>query len=391
MQTQFIKVDDYTVIDLETAGLSSNREIIQLGAVKVRDNKIIDRFSAFVKPSNPIPYSATRINNITNEMVKDAPCIEAILPEFLNFIGNDAIVGHNIKSFDIPTLMEYSKIDNQIIDTYLLAKRCLPDMENHRLKTLINELELPCDGIHRADADCETTFYLYNKLKEFIDFPDRIIPSGKKDGCFFKVSTDNDKFSTNIFECKSVIIYGSLKSMSVDAACKILDVLGAEYAVDYFDPTASYLILGDTMYKKYISCADDELISEVLKYRIRVLSEMDFAYYANLIKTSIANSSASSFKIDVSGKTFCLTGEFTEERQKIENKIIQLGGIVKKNPVKSLNYLVIGSLGSPDWKFGTFGRKYELAEHLNEKGASIAIIKETDFIEEVKEHGTVNV
>ena len=101
--TNYIKriIKDYCVLDTETTGLSARTdEIIEIGIVKVRDNKIVDRYSQLIKPKKKISRFITDLTGITNEMVKGKPSILEVEDEFLSFIGSDIIIGHNT-SFDI--------------------------------------------------------------------------------------------------------------------------------------------------------------------------------------------------------------------------------------------------------------------------------------------------
>ena len=87
-------VSDYVLFDLETTGISCNYdEIIEISAVKVRNGKIIDEFSELVNPGRSIPYAASMVNNISDEMVAGAPTIDAVMPQFLVFAGDDIIQG----------------------------------------------------------------------------------------------------------------------------------------------------------------------------------------------------------------------------------------------------------------------------------------------------------
>ena len=95
-------VSDYVVVDLETTSKYVNyAEIIEIGALKVVNNEPVDSFSTLVRPDFDIPRSATEINNITNAMVADAPGIRDVMAQFLDFVGNSVLIGHNIASFDV--------------------------------------------------------------------------------------------------------------------------------------------------------------------------------------------------------------------------------------------------------------------------------------------------
>ena len=94
-------VSDYVVFDLETTGISCSKDdIVEISAISVKDSKIVDEFSTLVNPLRPIPYYASNVNGITDDMVADSPVFEDVLPQFLDFIGNSVLVGHNIHSFD---------------------------------------------------------------------------------------------------------------------------------------------------------------------------------------------------------------------------------------------------------------------------------------------------
>lgn len=87
---------DYVLFDLETTGISCNTdEVIEISALKVRNGRIAEEFSELVNPGMPIPYAASRVNNITDRMVNDAPHFDQVLGRFLDFAGDDVLVGHN--------------------------------------------------------------------------------------------------------------------------------------------------------------------------------------------------------------------------------------------------------------------------------------------------------
>lgn len=164
---------DYTVVDIETTGLSpSGCEIIEISALKVRDDEIVDSFSSLVKPSKKINSFITNLTGITNEMVAEAPKIKTILPEFMNFVSNDFILGHNV-NFDInfiyDNLFKYFKKEftNDFIDTMRLSrKHC--DLKKHNLKTLAKHYQISIEGHHRALTDCHITFNIYKNIKNAV-------------------------------------------------------------------------------------------------------------------------------------------------------------------------------------------------------------------------------
>ena len=131
---------NYVLFDLETTGISRNTdEVIEISAVKVRNGRVIDEFSQLVNPGKLIPYAASMVNNITNQMVKNAPHFDQVLRYFVNFIENDTLVGHNICSFDMPFIYRDCErylgqtISNDYIDTLRLARKVFPDWKHRRL------------------------------------------------------------------------------------------------------------------------------------------------------------------------------------------------------------------------------------------------------------------
>lgn len=168
-------VSDYVLFDLETTGTSCKKDlIIEISAVKVKGGKVIEEFSTLVNPGIPIPYYATAVNNITNEMVKDSPDISVALKDFLEFIGDNVLVGHNINSFDMKfiyrmTMELYGQyIDNDYVDTLPLSRVCLPELRNHKLVDLAEYYNLSTVGAHRALNDCRMNQIVFENLgKEF--------------------------------------------------------------------------------------------------------------------------------------------------------------------------------------------------------------------------------
>lgn len=125
----FISLHDFVALDIETTGLSPlYNEIINIGAIRFRNNRPVEQFDVLVKPFSSIPREITRLTGITNAMVQDAPPIKVVLPQFIEFLGEDIILGHNVR-FDISfinnAMLKYG-FDNFIttyVDTMLIARR----------------------------------------------------------------------------------------------------------------------------------------------------------------------------------------------------------------------------------------------------------------------------
>lgn len=164
-------VPDYVLFDLETTGISCNSDdVIEISAVKVRQGTIVDSFSTLVNPGRPIPYGASQVNNITDDMVKDAPTMEEILPEFLKFFGDDVLVGHNIERFDLKFLVRdcqtrFGKAPgNDYVDTLRFARCRLTGLPSYRLTALAEHYSLSTIGAHRALNDCKMNQQVFELL-----------------------------------------------------------------------------------------------------------------------------------------------------------------------------------------------------------------------------------
>ena len=168
-----IYVPNYVVFDLETTGVSpSNDEVVEISALKVENGLVSSEFSTLVNPGQHIPYFASEVNGITDDMVADAPCFEKALKDFLAFTGDLVLVGHNIHSFDMKfiyrdTARYFGKtVGNDYADTLYLARAVYPLLSCHKLTYLADYLGLSTEGAHRALNDCRMTLVLYEKIGE---------------------------------------------------------------------------------------------------------------------------------------------------------------------------------------------------------------------------------
>lgn len=160
----------FVCFDFETTGVGNYDKITEIGAVKVRNGKIVEYFSELVNPKRKIPEEVTEITGITNEMVKDKETIYDILPKFLTFAGDDILVAHNAR-FDCRFLLKEAEklgleIKNPVLDTMALARKKLPRMNSYKLTSLVQHFGIEQREAHRSSCDAEATAKLYFKLKE---------------------------------------------------------------------------------------------------------------------------------------------------------------------------------------------------------------------------------
>ena len=165
--------DMYVVFDLETTGFSPIKDrIIEIGAVKVEHGVITDKFSTFVNPKVPIPFQITQLTSITDQMVMGAPDIETVLPQFLEFIGDAALVAHNA-SFDVSFIEQncrYQDIqpDFTSVDTVSMARILLPTLSKYKLNVVANALHISLENHHRAVDDAGATAEIFVKFVEML-------------------------------------------------------------------------------------------------------------------------------------------------------------------------------------------------------------------------------
>ncbi|ONI44668.1 PolC-type DNA polymerase III [Candidatus Epulonipiscioides gigas] len=161
--------DEYVIFDLETTGLSPTaNKIIEIGAVKIKNCEIIDTFSTFVNPEINIPSNITELTSITNEDVINAPKIETVLPQFIDFCQDSIMVAHNA-DFDMSFILNNSKLLNlkfekTVVDTVGIARILLTDLGNSKLSNIAKKLKINLQNHHRAVDDAKATCEIFLKF-----------------------------------------------------------------------------------------------------------------------------------------------------------------------------------------------------------------------------------
>ena len=170
-QGQSLIDNDFVVFDIETTGFSKiNDKIIEIGAVKISKGEITERYSTFVNPQIPIPYEITQLTTINDDMVAQAPVIEEVLPEFLEFCKGAVLVAHNA-AFDMGFIIRNAQILGlnhkfTYIDTVGLSRILLPNLSRHKLNNVAKALGVSLENHHRAVDDAGATAEIFVK---FID------------------------------------------------------------------------------------------------------------------------------------------------------------------------------------------------------------------------------
>ena len=157
---------DFVVFDIETTGFSPvNSRIIEIGAVKITAGGIVNRYSTFVNPRVPIPFTIEKLTGIQDDMVMDAPVIEEVLPQFLNFCQGSILVAHNA-GFDMSFIIENARrlgyeTNDTYVDTVGLSRMLLPTQASHTLDAVAKKLGISLQNHHRAVDDAEATASIF--------------------------------------------------------------------------------------------------------------------------------------------------------------------------------------------------------------------------------------
>ena len=253
---------DFTVLDLETTGLSPEfDEIIEIGCLRVRELSIIDSFQSLVHPKYEIDEYITELTGITNEMLVSAPTLGEILPSALEFISSDIVLGHNV-NFDINFLYDASSdilnkpFKNDYLDTMRLSRRILPELPHHRLKDLVSYFNIATSGEHRSFCDCESTLLCYQHLLDIAsqngdpnDYLKSFIKKSKSlDLREISATTDNFDCSHPLYG-KRCVFTGTLEKMTRAEAAQLVVNIGG-ICDNGVTKNTNFLILGANDYSK---------------------------------------------------------------------------------------------------------------------------------------------
>ena len=164
-------VDDYVVFDIETTGLNKDIDkIIEIGALKYKNNELIEEFNFLINPNIPLPQIIVDITGIQDRNLEDKETIDKILPKFVSFIEDLPLLAHN-NTFDLGFInknlkdLNLDELTNKNIDTLEVAKKYLPQMYNYKLETLKKYFNIR-QVSHRAIGDCHTANYVYQECKK---------------------------------------------------------------------------------------------------------------------------------------------------------------------------------------------------------------------------------
>lgn len=374
-------VKDYVCLDIETRGMGVTCEIIEIAAVKVRGGEISQTFEELVKPRRRITNDITTLTGISNADVENARKIGAVLKDFLDFVGNDILIGHNIKTFDFKIISEWARrlfnveICNQIIDTLDLSREI--SLKHHTLEQMCDYFEIKNETAHRALSDVMATKRLFEKLAAGERNPRYaqwlFRPAYRPPIRAAKLSDKTRK----LLELQNLLFdvteHGGITEADIFFVKQWLDE-NSEFEKDF--PCAVLKTkINAALNASPQDSAFDELY-DVFKYAAEPLKEIGcFLLWQ--------------------GMNVCITGDFElGEEHEVEERLEKYGFTLNKSVTKKLDILLVGNLGNDLWTFGTYGEKVKKALEYRQNGAAINIVTEREFFERMGETanvGTINV
>lgn len=310
--------NDFTVIDIETTGLDPEYcEILEVSAIRVRNGSPIDQYHSFVYPilddddfidydddgneialpfddvvSSYIPSFIEKMTGITLEMLLNAPRIEDVLDDFLQFVGNDVLVGHNV-NFDINFIYDALErhsgkfLTNNFVDTLRLSRRTFPEYPHHSMKYLSNALDLKHSNSHRTTEDCLACLEVFEKCRsvaEKIGIEEwknnhKRSDSGRPAKTVSEANPENFEPDNPLFG-KTCVFTGTLSKMIRKEAMQMVVDIGG-YVGDNVTKKTDYLIMGIQDYSKFADGKESSKTKKVKELQkkgqnIHILSEDDF-------------------------------------------------------------------------------------------------------------------
>ena len=166
-----IDLNNYVLVDIETTGVNNSDEILEIGALRIKDHAIVQSFDLLCKPTRHIPIEASSVNHIYDETVVNCRGIDFVISAFANFIKDDDILmGHNISAFDIKFLNRAAsdvlgrEFKNKLVDTLFISRREMKFISSHSLQTLSAYYGIDYTKAHRAMEDCFINYQVYEKM-----------------------------------------------------------------------------------------------------------------------------------------------------------------------------------------------------------------------------------
>lgn len=228
-------VDTYVALDLETTGVNPKRDkIIEIGAVKVVEGKVVDVFSSFVNPGKKLGEDIIKLTGIEDDMLLEAPTPEEAVPQMIAFAEGFILLGHNIifdysfvKKAAVNLNMEFEK---EGIDTLKIARKHLQHLESRKLDFLCRHFEIEHKA-HRALEDASATSQLYLKMNALFDDeesfrPGRLVYKAKKEAPATKVQKER---LYKLVDRHKIVMEDQIDRLTKSEASRITDQILAKF------------------------------------------------------------------------------------------------------------------------------------------------------------------
>lgn len=246
----------YVVVDIETTGLDpSCDEIIEIAAVKVQNGEETGQFQSLVNPHFEIDEFIQELTGITNPMLESAPSIESVLPKFLEFVGAEIIVGHNV-NFDINFVYDCAEnlnlnpFCNDFVDTMRISRKLYKDLKHHTLAALSTSLNVGESVEHRALSDCIQTQQCFEIMRQRAEEIGGL--PKKANGIAKTLVAESDDFDEDSpLYGKTFAFTGTLEKMTRKEAMQIVINAGGK-CTDNVVASTNFLVLGNQDYYKGI-------------------------------------------------------------------------------------------------------------------------------------------
>jgi len=363
--------DKYVVLDFETTGVFRTRRVVSIGAIKVINGEITDRFETLINPEMHIPREATEKHHITDEMVVDAPVIQDVIDSVLDFIKGYPLVGYNIAAFDYNILYDnvYKLkgiiVDNDYIDVLHMAQRSSLATADYKLTSICECFGVDISNAHNAVADCVMTKSVFEHFKE--SYGDVVLFSNNK-----TKSNRNQQYSKETLLLKE--LEGFVKGILVDDEVSEREMLGLMKWME-----ANTQLAGNYLFDN-ISEALDDILDD------RVIELQELSNFKNILQASLNPVQYSQHEQlnEINGKHFCVTGDFNLGSRPQVIAFFKKKGMIQDATVKmDTDYVIVGDNGSDKWKFGNYGGKIKKAMENQKKGSCVQIVSENEFLKEL--------
>ncbi len=274
---------DYVVIDIETTGFSTEcDDIIELAALCVKNDKIVDKFQSFVFPGRDVSDFISQLTGITNAMLTQAPSLADVLPKYLSFIGDSVVIGHNVSGFDVNFIYDKAEnigiphFTNDFIDTLRIFRKLFPDKKHHRLEDMVTELNVDTTQFHRAEFDCVSTYESYLKLKAIAlqkyssteDFAKAFVYRGAPIDLNSTVSQNDNIDETHPLYGMNCAFTGTLEKMKRAEAMQLVVNVGGKPQKD-LTKTTNFLVVGNFDYNSKLKGEKSEKLIRAEKMKLQ--------------------------------------------------------------------------------------------------------------------------